>query len=319
MSWAAWRLQRTETILTAAIAVILAAVLVPVGLHMASVYNADHISVCAGAQNIKQNFTCARVVGDFLQRFEGINPLIGWFNLIPGLVGVLVAAPLLLELENGTFRFAWTQSVTRRRWIAGKLGAAVAVALLAALALSQLVTWFHEPWIHLNGRLDTNVFDFAGTVDYAYVLFALGLALTIGVLVRRAVPALIVGFISYVVARVFCDTWLRQRLLTPDSATWKSNTPGPDLNHAWVLSQGPSDRLGNVIGPIFHGAVGAAPCGKGQPCTSITITPPGNYMHAVFFPASRFWAFQGVETAMFGGIALALILFAAWWIHERVA
>ena len=41
------------------------------------------------------------------------------------------------------------------------------------------------------------------------------------------------------------------------------------------------------------------------------------YMHAVYQPASRFWLFQGIETALFGGVALALILFAAWWIHER--
>ena len=43
------------------------------------------------------------------------------------------------------------------------------------------------------------------------------------------------------------------------------------------------------------------------------------YNHAVYQPASRFWLFQGIETALFGGVALALILFAAWWIHERTS
>ena len=28
-----------------------------------------------------------------------------------------LAAPLLLELENGTYRLAWTQGITRRRWL----------------------------------------------------------------------------------------------------------------------------------------------------------------------------------------------------------
>jgi hypothetical protein len=315
MTWAAWRLQRTETIVTAAIVAAVAAVLVPVGLHMASVYRHDHLSTCVSAQ---QKFSsCGKfALGGFLQQFQGINSLLGWFNLLPGLVGVLLAAPLLLDLENGTFRFAWTQSVTRRRWIAGKVGIAAAVAFAAAVVFSQLITWYRGPLDHLQGRLDSSSFDFEGTVDYAYVLFALGLALTIGVLARRVVPALIVGFVSYFVARVFVDTWLRQRFLTPVSATWKASVPGPNLNRDWVLTMGPSDRLGHFTAPIFR-ATTAVPCAKGQGC--IFTKPPGEYTHAVFLPASRFWALQGVETAMFGGIAAALILFAAWWIHDRVA
>ena len=43
------------------------------------------------------------------------------------------------------------------------------------------------------------------------------------------------------------------------------------------------------------------------------------YNHAVYQPASRFWLFQGIETALFGGAAVVLILFAAWWVHERVS
>jgi hypothetical protein len=314
MTWAAWRLQRTETLIAAAIVAAVAVLLVPVGLHMASVYNDDHLSACV---NVQQKFvTCGHALGDFLQRFEGLNRILGWFNLLPGLIGVMLAAPLLLELENGTFRFAWTQSVTRRRWIAGKLGIAVAVALATALVFSQLVTWYRGPLDDLQGRLDSSSFDFEGTVDYAYVLFALALALTIGVLARRAVPALIVGFVSYVVARVFVDTSLRQHLLTPASATWKASALGPNLNRAWVFEMGPSDRFGHFTAPIFKAAT-AAPCAKGQGC--ILAQPVGDYMHAAYLPASRFWALQGVETAMFGGIAVALILFTAWWIHERVA
>lgn len=320
MTWAAWRLQRTETLVAAAIVAAVAALLVPVGIHMASVYSHDNIAACANVQN----FTCATAVGDFLQRFAGLSALLGWFNLLPGIVGVLLAAPLLLELENGTFRFAWTQGVTRRRWIAGKLGAAVAVALLAALAFSQLVTWYRGPLDQLNGRFDTGTFDFEGTVDYGYVLFALALALVIGVLVRRTVPALIVGFVSYVVARVFVDSWLRQRFLTPDSVTWKSSANGPNLNHAWVLAQGPSDRFGHLLFSNLRVTASPTRCKGGgilgaHSCIRVLRPPSAAYMHAVYQPASRFWPLQGIETALFGGIAVALIVFAAWWIHERVA
>ena len=117
----------------------------------------------------------------------------------------------VLELENGTYRLAWTQSITRRRWIATKLAAAIAVALLAALAMTLLITWWRTPLVHLQGRMDNSVFDFEGTVAAGYVLFALGLALAVGAVWRRTVPALVVAFVGYLASRIFVDTWLRQR------------------------------------------------------------------------------------------------------------
>ena len=53
--------------------------------------------------------------------------------------------------------------------------------------------------------------------------------------------------------------------------------------------------------------------------TNCPKPPVGGYMHAVYHPASHFWALQGIETAIFGGTALAMLAFAAWWVHERVS
>ena len=43
---------------------------------------------------------------------------VGWLNLVPVLLGALIAAPFVLEFERGTFRLAWTQSITADRWLA---------------------------------------------------------------------------------------------------------------------------------------------------------------------------------------------------------
>ena len=40
-------------------------------------------------------------------------------------------------------------------------------------------------------------------------------------------------------------------------------------------------------------------------------------MHAVYHPASQFWALQGIETALFAGTGLGLLAFAAWWTRTR--
>lgn len=317
MIWVGWRLQRTETVIAAGILVLLAALLVPTGLHMASVYHHDGLASCASLGTHDCNFA----IDDFTRRFENLGGLLGWFNLVPGLIGVLLATPLILELENGTYRLAWTQSVTRRRWLVSRFGLVCGAAVLAGLALTVLMTWWRTPLDHLHGRMGTNVFDFEGTVVVAYVLFAVGLALAVGVVWRRTVPALVAGFVGYTAARIFVQASLRKRYETPLSSTW-SRGSSPDLSRAWVLSEGPSNRLGHPLPNTFDvlQLCSRAVNGSVRAIDPSCLAKHGaGYNHAVYQPASRFWLFQGIETALFGGVALALILFAAWWIHERTS
>jgi hypothetical protein len=287
---------------------------------MASVYDHDGLSSCLSTRT----HDCNVAIDAFTNRFESQGALLAWFNLIPGLIGVLLAAPFIIELENGTYRLAWTQSITRRRWLATKLGVAVGGALLSALAMTALMTWWRTPLDHLHGRMETSVFDFEGTVGFAYVLFALGLALAIGVIWRRTAPAVIAGFIGYTVARIFVQNWLRQRYQTPVSGTWPltHDGPRPNLNNAWVLSEEPSDKFGHPFPNSFralNSCVRTVNDHMGAINPACLAKQGLAYTHAVYQPASRFWLFQGIETALFGGLALGLILFAAWWIHERAS
>jgi hypothetical protein len=311
MTWVSLRLQRAEMLLVAAAVGLLAAALVPSGLDMGSAFRHDGLAACLGAN---PSPACGDTIHSFTSEFESLRNALGWLTLLPGLIGVTLAAPTILELEHGTHRLAWTQSVTRRRWIATKLLTAVIAAAVAAGALIALLTWWHGPFDRLTGRLETSSFDSEGTVAIAYALFALGLTLAIGVVWRRVVPALVIAFTVYMGLRVFVDVWLRQRFATPLSVTWPRSQTGPDLSRAWVLNQYPSDRLGHPIAPHVLGRGSCA--SKFDPNCMVKLI--GNFTHAVYQPASRFWLFQGIETAVFGGVALALLAFAAWWIHERV-
>ena len=224
---------------------------------MASVYDQLGLSSCAAARTPG----CSQAIGSFNGRFDRLNGLLGWMTLVPGVIGVVLAAPFILELENGTYRLAWTQSVTPRRFVAVKLGVTVAAALAAGLALSALLTWWHGPLDHLRGRMAPSAFDLEGTVPIAYALFALGLALAAGALSRRTAPALIVALVGYLAARVTVDTWLRERYASPLTSTWRARGGGgPDLTRAWVLSEAPSDRLGHLIAPS---RVGLQTCDEG--------------------------------------------------------
>src|SRR6201999_1065624 len=110
----------------------------------------------------------AQATHSFEARFGSIEGLTDWFTLVPGIIGALLAAPFVLDLEQGTYRFAWTQSVTRRRWLATKLGLAVLAALVAAVALIVLVTWWRAPLVRIEGRMENSVYDSEGVVAIGY-------------------------------------------------------------------------------------------------------------------------------------------------------
>jgi hypothetical protein len=306
--WVGWREQRTETLIALGILAVIALLLVPTGVEMARAYDHDGIAACIGAHS---SFACGDTISSFQDRFNRVSDLLGWLTLLPGLVGVLLAAPFIAQLESGAYRLDWTQSITRRRWIAGKLALAIGAAVVIALAFIAVVTWWRTPLVHLSGRMDSLVFDSEGIVAVGYTLFALALALAVGVVWRRSVAAVVVGFLAYFGIRLVFDFSLRQRLTPPASITWPGQQPEPAaLQHAWIISRHPSDRLGHTVLP--H--IGPCPAGDLKAC--FAAHAPG-YMHAIYEPASRFWSMQLVEFGLFAGVAVVLIALSAWWVDRR--
>ena len=144
------------------------ALLVPTGLDMASTYHHDGLAACIGRNPPN---SCDLTIQEFTTRFEPLANLLAWLTLVPGLIGVLLAAPFVLELENGTTRLAWTQSITRRRWITCKLAVIVGAALLAALVLTLAMTWWHAPFVRVHGRMENSVYDAEG-IALSFLLVA---------------------------------------------------------------------------------------------------------------------------------------------------
>jgi hypothetical protein len=153
--------------------------------------------------------------------------------------------------------------------------------------------------------MGNSIYDSEGTVVLAYALFALGLGAAIGAVWRRAVPALVVTFAVYMAARIFVDTWLRQRLVTPLTATWSvKGRGGRDLDTAWVIDQHPVDAHGHALAQF------SCQHGSGGPCAINDASI--SYMQAVYHPASHFWPLQQRETALFAAAGLVLLGLAAW-------
>jgi hypothetical protein len=109
------------------------------------------------------------------------------FGLVPALVGVFWGAPLIArELETGTHRLAWNQSVPRRRWLAVKLAVLGLASMAVAGTLSALLTWAAAPVDQVAGdRFNTILFGARGVAPIGYAAFGFMFGAVTGLLVRR--------------------------------------------------------------------------------------------------------------------------------------
>ena len=120
MTWLVWRQYRAQAAIAALLLAALAAVLVVTGLQMASQW---HSMVAACTVHAAGASACL----DVSLGGARAHDLIVLTAIVPAVLGFLWGAPLVAqELETGTVNFAWTQSITRARWLAVKAGLAAA-------------------------------------------------------------------------------------------------------------------------------------------------------------------------------------------------
>jgi hypothetical protein len=317
--WLGWRQQRNEALIVAAAIALLAALLIPTGIHMANVYDQTGAAACITSQSE----SCNTVLMSFLDRFHGLTSLFNWLQLLPAMLGALLAVPLVLELEQGTYRLAWTQSVTRRRWLVTKLALLGAGVVVAAALLTVLLTWWRQPLDDVEGGFSENAFSFEGIVPYAYLLFAAALALAAGVVLRRTAPAFAIALLGFFAARFFVTDSLRPHFMEPVVKILnKPPSPG-SLRDTWVIN-GPSlvDSHGNRPSrALLDQCLGPGPhiAGGPQRVPIECLTNLGLHTRVEYHPADRFWTFQWIETGIYVGVSAALVAFAAWWILKRVS
>jgi ABC-type transport system involved in multi-copper enzyme maturation permease subunit len=176
---------------------------------------------------------------------------------VPAIVGVFWGAPLVArELEAGTHRLAWTQSVTRTRWLATKLG----VTGLAAMAITGLASLLMLRW---SGSLDTAIntgqtsngplgvariappfFGARGIAPIGYAAFALALGVSAGIVARRVVPAMAITLALFVAVQIAMPAFLREHI-GPTTVT--TAITGANVRGLMVAAMGPD---GVPQGPV---------------------------------------------------------------------
>jgi hypothetical protein len=332
MIWLTWRQFRTQAWVVGTMLAVLVVALAATAPHLRQMYRDSGLPGCTGSacDQAYQTFLAAvggGVTGVLAQLGDGV------MFLLPPIIGVFWGAPMVArELETGTFRLAWNQSVTRLRWLGVKvtgLGlAAMAVAGLASFA----VTWWSAPIDHARHHLlAPDVFAARGVVPVGYAAFAFVVGVTAGLVSRRTVLAMGVTFAVVLCAMAAMPLAVRAHLSTPvrlNQALDVEHIGGLSMSRdgtrvqvfaevevpgAWVLS----NRTVTPSGAEFTG-----------PCPQVGDTPDtcrqslgalGLRQEASYIPESRFWPLQFAEAGLFLGLALLLGSGCFWWVRRRLS
>lgn len=347
MTWVAWRQFRLQALAGFALLAALALLMLITGLHLRDVYDANGLASCKqgrcpGAEHFASTYKVLRVL-------LGIGLLAA-----PALIGIFWGAPLIArELESGSFRLAWSQSVTRRRWLAVKVLMVGGASIVVCELYSLMFTWWAHPVDHLElNRFDPGVFDERGIVAIGYAAFAFALGLLAGALTRRTLLAMAITLLAFIGVRLAVTLGVREHLEspshkssaltfgdgfglcgTPAGVTGCVNTPS-NIPNWWTLSAQIVGKEGRVpteqalVQFIRTHCPGVASEAPEPPKGKATVEAPsegpavgcvaalGRRYHELisYQPGNRYWIFQALEMAIYLALSLLLIAACFWWI-----
>jgi hypothetical protein len=347
MIWLTWRQFRVQFLMVAAVILAAGIFFAATGPGLADEYH--------------------RLTTSFIQNlgYQRLNPVLYQAGIVllyavPPVIGAFWGAPLIArELETGTHRLVWSQSISRWRWLGTKLGltglAAVGIAGLLSFAVTKWAAPIDQA---LNAGQDSNTylprmfplqFGARGLVPVGYAAFAFAFGVTMGLLVRRTVVALAVTLAAVILIEVLTPTFVRPHLLAPTEqyiVATADNIRGFGLSGdgatpqvvqmevasgavgAWKLSDKTVDKAGKTVSKLPSWVTDCAPVPPGvaqqtSPATRNAcfqrLANEGYRQHIKYFTADKFWALQWREFGFFMVLALLLAGFSFWRIRRDLS
>jgi hypothetical protein len=333
-----WLQFRTQAVTAAAALAAFAVLLAATGPHLASLYAASGISGCKAA-------SCQHVASTFLQQLYAAGTywvlyLLGVVIILltPAIIGLFWGAPLIArELETGTSALAWNQSITRTRWLTVKLTLTGLAAMAVTEGLSLMQAWWAAPIGRAvghggggtnlaMGRFSSLVLATHGITPLGYAAFAFTLGAAAGALIRRTVPAMAITLAIFAVVQIAMPLWIRPHLFParhtaiPVTSLNSISLQQGGLNGsrfnlgaldlpgqpgAWLLSSGAVNAAGQATSTT-PAACTAPSMREASPAFFDCLASHGIKEAISYQPASRYWAFQWTETAIYLALALAL-------------
>jgi len=315
MVWVTWRQQRATLIAVPAVLAAVAVFLVIFGLKAHHDYTA--LVNCPINQGQQSN-ACFKLFRTFnASDWPLANTTAILMQLAPVLIGAFAGAPLLArELENGTYRFAWTQGLVRERQAIAKLALLGVTIVVLVGAFGELFSWFFQPFLYVENlnRLTETVFDTGGIVFPAFALVSFAIGAFLGMLLRRVIPALAATLGVYLAVRL--GAWGVRKyypvsVVTSNSKIFSNfstpSVPGyPWILSTWVTGPGGQPASQSVASRIINGPPGGS-------------VPPGYTEWNRWIPLSHYWPMQFIEAGWLLALTVALMAGTVWLVRGRAA
>lgn len=219
---------------------------------------------------------------------------------VPFLVAAWSGASLIgREMENGTARLAWTQSVSPVRWLAAKLALP---AVLVTLGTGLLVALHRRAWVAADGRVDTAkgwsdtaTFYTNGPLTVALALAGLVIGALVGLSLRNTFGALGGGLAGTALLWLGAQTVMPHLWSTVTKVTPMAHNVGPSGDGISV-TQGVVTSTGTRIPDALCTSDTSAQCAAHY--ADLDAVSYFNDYH----PASHYWPLQWTTT----GVVLAV-------------
>jgi hypothetical protein len=302
--WLTWRQHRTQLLLTAALLLVLGVGLLLNALGAHNAVNGELATLCRpGAVG------CRQVDGGLQAWYDASYPYLASLPVFSALLGGFWGAPLLSrEFERGTHRLAWTQSVSRSRWLFGKLAPLALAAAVSGLLFGLMVDAWLGVFPGISGRFkETQFFGAVGVASVAWWLFAFALGVAAGAVLKKTIPAIaatiLVFFAMY--AALFV---LRPYYAEPVYRELEGSDP--TLINALVLDSGRVAPDGRRFTLNYR----PPECSEGKGADAC-FAAHGYHNYVRYQPDDRFWRFQWTEASIL--LAGTLLLTSGTFIATR--
>lgn len=314
MAWVTWRQHRAQLLTASAFVAFVAVAALATALPVRNAYHRQALSSCLPPA---ARPGCDLLVSHFRGEFGSLAQAGRYLFLLPALA-LLVGAPLLArEFEHGTFRLAWTQGVSRRRWLLSKTALLAASVVVAAAAVGAIAVWWRQPFDQVEGRMIPSVFDVEGIVVPAYTFFALAVGVLAGLVLRRTLAAISLAAAAFVATRLGVEKLLRPHYLSPLHRVAGSTAPSAHARD-WVFDDKLVDSVGRRITSVREDLAVVHAQRAGIDAHQY-LASLGWRRVITFQPGSRFWTFQGIETSIFVVLGIAAIAAAVLLLRRRPA
>jgi ABC-type transport system involved in multi-copper enzyme maturation permease subunit len=338
MNWFALRQHRKQFVVFGILLALFAALLIPTGINYWHQYQ-HALTTCASNPNTP---SCSNLTDSlFTSSSDGlvrIGAVLGTFGL-PLLMGLFLGAPLIArEYEAGTDQLAWTQGVSRRKWLSIKLLWALGFALLYGIALSLLITWWSRTLNAMTHyRFIQGHFETQGLMPVAYSMFFTAVGFMTGAWFRKTLGAFAVTFGVFVVCMASFANWIRPHYMTPVTVTSQVAPGAIDSKipaGAWILKRGdllnkngqevsfdlpnfPAEcqKLTQDIRVPNGGHIAKLKAAGVDPVVDC-LNRYGFHQVAKYQPPYRYWDFQRIEAGIYLGMS-ALVVGATYWLVLR--